>query len=378
VYRFSVIAVAIALLSGCANQNNATNPQLNAGAPTQPMQGQRASGVRSNAMSFQVYTAGQTPGFPSTAGAFDIAAGPDQTMWFTDPSTPAVGRIASDGTFKEFTKGLLSGAKPYAITAGPDGNMYFSDYNGVRIGRVTPAGTIKEYGASKFTDTFSKGIAVGLDGRPWIVGFGVPSIIAHLKANGTFATHTLPEDFTPDGTLTEDASGNLWFIGQDRHAHAQLLERVASTGKITRLPMHMVSQRLPCCPNQAANSMIIGPGGAPWFTTLNYLRPEDTSFHLGTVTNNAVVLERITHHGLSYSAYPSGIAASGNTLWMTGGNPFKVEGALWHFDAKRNQTAYPVPYDPISLAVDASGNPWFTAAFGGSAAQIVEVLGTAR
>ncbi|HXM07926.1 MAG TPA: hypothetical protein VN936_10695, partial [Candidatus Acidoferrum sp.] len=73
-YRLSVIAILVALLSGCANQNIGTNPQL-----------QRASGVRSNAMSFQVYTAGQTPGFPSTAGAFDIASGPSQTMWFTDP-----------------------------------------------------------------------------------------------------------------------------------------------------------------------------------------------------------------------------------------------------------------------------------------------------
>ena len=375
-YKLSVIVIAAALLGGCAYQNTATNPQINPAATTQA---QRASGVRSNAMSFQVYTAGQTPGFPSTAGAFDIAPGPNQTMWFTDPATPAIGRIASDGSFTEFTKGLLAESKPYAIAAGPDGNMYFSDYNGIKIGKVTPDGSIKEYAANpKFNDTFSKGIAFGSDGRPWVVGFGIPSVIARLNANGAFEIHTLPKYFTPDGTLTGDASGNLWFIGQDRHTRAQLLERVASTGKIVRLPLHMLSQRLPCCPNQAANPMIIGPGGAPWFTTLNYLRPGTTSFHLGTVANDAVQLQRITHNGLSYSAYPSGLAASGNgnTIWITGGNPFKIEGALWRFDAKRNQTAYPLAYDPISLAVDASGNPWFTAAFSGSAAQIVEVLGT--
>ncbi|HEY3674774.1 MAG TPA: hypothetical protein VGK84_02150 [Candidatus Tumulicola sp.] len=377
-YRRSFITIAVSLLAGCSNQGAATNPQLNAGAPIQA-QTQRASGVRSDAISFQVYTAGQTSGFPNTASAFDIAAGPNQTMWFTDPSTPAIGRIDSSGTITEFTTGLLAGAEPYAIAAGPDGNMYFSDYTGIRIGKVTPDGTIKEYSANaKFNDTFSKGISFGPDARPWVVGFGEPSVIAHLNANGSIGIHTLPKFFTPDGSLIGDASGNLWFSGQDRHQQAQLLERVASTGKINKLPMHMVVQRLPCCPNQAAKIMAIGPGGAPWFTTLDYLKRGSTAFHLGTVTSNAVQLERLTHAGLAWSAYPSGMAASGNTIWVTGGNPFKSEGALWRFDAKRNQTAYPLTYDPFSVAVDAAGHPWFTAAFSGSASQIVEVLGAPR
>jgi streptogramin lyase len=374
-YKRSLFAIAIALLAGCSSQSIATNPQTPGAASSA---NQRASGMHASTLQFTVYTAGQTAGFPSTAGAFDIAQGPNQTMWFTDPATPAIGRIDSSGTFTEFSKGLLANAEPYAIAEGPDGNMYFSDYTGIRIGQITPDGTIKEYAANaKFNDTYTKGIAFGNDGRPWVVGFGIPSVIAHLSSDGKIGIHVLPKGFTPDGSLAGDAAGNMWFTGQDRHAHAQLLERVASTGKITRLPMHMVSQRLPCCPNQAAKNMVIGPGGAPWFTTLNYLRPGTTSFHLGTVANNAVQLERITHNGLSYSAYPSGVAASsnGNTIWITGGNPFKSEGALWRFDAKRNQTAYPLGYDPFSIAVDASGNPWFTAAFSGSAAQIVEVTG---
>jgi streptogramin lyase len=66
-------------------------------------------------------------------------------MWFTDNGTPAIGRIAADGTVTEFTAGLPSGAVPYAIAAGPGGNMWFTDYRGAAIGRISPSGAITEF-----------------------------------------------------------------------------------------------------------------------------------------------------------------------------------------------------------------------------------------
>jgi streptogramin lyase len=371
--RLSACAFVAALLAACAGtgtgtggSSNGTNPATNAAARTIHKAG---------ALQFQVFTAGQTPGFPATAGAIDVAPGPNQTMWFTDAGTPAIGRIASDGTVTEFTSGLPQNAEPNAIAAGPDGNMYFSDYRGVVIGKITSDGTITEYSAPKFTDTNSKAIAFGSDGLPWVVGSGVPSVLAHLTSAGKITTQKLAADFTPDSTLAADAGGNLWFTGVNKHLHGELLERVASSGKLVHLPMHMVKQFLPCCPNQAATQMTIGPNGVPWFTTTNYLKLGTTAFHLGTVDGNAVKLLRLTHNGLSTSAYPSGIASTGasNTVWVSGGNPFQNNGALWEFVGKQNQKAFSVPYNPLSLTVDAAGHPWFTATFSGEPSQIVEV-----
>jgi streptogramin lyase len=369
--KLSACAFVAALLAACAGTgagtNDGTNPATNPAA--RPIN-------KAGALQFQVFTAGQTPGFPASAGAIDLAPGPNQTMWFTDGGTPAIGRIASDGTVTEFTSGLPANAEPDAIAAGPDGNMYFSDYRGVVIGKVTSNGTITEYSATQFTDTNSKAIAFGSDGLPWVVGSGIPSVLAHLTSSGKITTQKLAPDFTPDQTLAADAHGNLWFTGVNKTQHAELLERVASTGKLVHLPAHMVKQFLPCCPNQSAMQMTIGPNGAPWFTTTNYLKQGTTSFHLGTVEGNAVKLLRLTHKGLTTSAYPSGIASTGatsNTLWVSGGNPFQNNGALWEFAGKGNQKTFSVPYNPLSLTVDAAGHPWFTAAFSGEPSQIVEV-----
>ncbi|HEY1429499.1 MAG TPA: hypothetical protein VGF18_07990 [Candidatus Tumulicola sp.] len=372
-YKRTAFALFAAALAGCAGTG--------AGTATTPSTGIAVSGgspavERASGLHYQVFTAGQTPGFPSTADAADIAAGPNQTIWFTDDSTPAIGRIASDGTITEFSSGLPPGAEPNVIMAGPDGNMWFSDYRGAVIGKITPDGTITEYSPNKPFDTHAKGITFGSDGQPWVVAIGIQPMLAHLGKRGGISVQPLAKFFTPDGSLATDAAGNIWFTGIDKHVHGQLLERVASTGKIVRRPMHMQKQFLPCCPNTASKTMTIAMGGTPWFTTMPYLRGDKHSFQIGTVVNNKVRLYRLTHNGDTGNGYPSGIAFNGKGLWIAGNDPLQFTGSLFRFDGKGHQAVYAVPYGPRSLANDASGNPWFTSHFGGEPSQIVEVLGT--
>ncbi|HEY1429408.1 MAG TPA: hypothetical protein VGF18_07525 [Candidatus Tumulicola sp.] len=367
-HRAASFALAGALFAACAGQTAATNPPTSSNAP--------AAHAAAGSLQFRVFTAGQSPGFPAGAGAYGIAAGPNETIWFTDGGTPAIGRIASDGTITEFSSGLQVDAEPLDIKPGPDGNMWFSDFKGLTIGKITPSGTITEYKAAKLNDDGAKGLAFDAQGRPWVVGYGIPAVLAHLTPNGKVDVRPLPQGFNADGTLVADAAGNLWFSGKGNREHLELLERVASTKMIVRVHIPEVSARLPCCPNAAANPITIGPNGEPWLTALYYLEHGTRSFHLATVQNGQSQLLKLTHKGLSSSAHPSGIASNGSAIWVTGGNPLQNKGALWRFASEQNQTAYQLPYDPISLTVDASGNPWFTAGFGGSASQIVEVLGT--
>jgi sugar lactone lactonase YvrE len=358
--------VALSYLAACSSSGGtSTMHALQANAP---------SHVRSNSLSFTVFTAGQTSGFLSTAAAVDLAPDSSGNMWFTDGGTPAIGRIAPDGTVTEYTSGLPSGARPYSIVAGPDGNMWFSDYRGVAIGKITPSGTITEYDASQYTNSKAMGITFA-GGEPWIVGFGSQPLLAHLTSSGAFVAQLLPVAMTPNGALTAGVHGNLWFLAQNSRTRGALIERQAHSGALDRRALHMLAAFEPCCPNTAPKSIAIGSDGAPWFTTLDFARTKSPANFLGTLRNGKVKLFAIHPKGLTEAAYPSGLAATSSGVFITGGDPFKYDGALWFVDSTGKQTPFNLPYNPLGLAVDANGNPWFTAAFSGEPSRIVEVTG---
>jgi hypothetical protein len=358
--------VALLCVAACSgpSQPSATNPSQYANA-----------GVRRNSgsLTFTVYTAGQTPGFLSTAAAVDLAPDGNGNMWFTDGGTPAIGEISSGGTVTEYTTGLQAGAEPYSIVAGPGGNMWFSDYRGVALGEVTPDGTITEYSASSYTHSKAMGIAIGKGGEPWIVGFGSQPLLANLAASGTIAAQLLPTLMTPRGALTTDAKGNLWFVALNPKARGELVERPANSPGLTRWNIHMQNASTPCCPNIAPKSIVIGADGHPWFTTLDFGHRDSRAQFLGTFKGGKVKLIRIRSKGLTESAIPSGLAATSDGFWMTGSDPFAFKGALWHVNLHGFMKGYNLPYAPAALAADASGNPWFTAAYPGKPSSIVEV-----
>jgi streptogramin lyase len=355
----------VAVLSGAAC-SSPTSPT------TLPAQSSVARPNSTASLGFKVYTAGTTPGFTTSASAVDIAPGPNGTMWFTDDGTPAIGRIAADGTFTEFTTGLPSGASPYAIAAGTDGNMWFSDLRGVVLGRVTPSGKITEFRLPGHTGAVAMSIAF-VRGIPWIVGVGKPSQLAHLTSSGSVVAQTLPSQFTPSGSLAGDSQGNLFFNATNTQMQAQLVERPHNAGQLIRYPMHMHFADVGCCPNRAPRQMVIGPDGNPWFTTIYWGRKLGVNY-LGTLRAGTVSLAPISEKGLSEVAYPSGIAAGANTLWLSGSHPVLPVGALWHVDLQGNQKVYALPYRPFGLAADGRGHPWFTSLIRGQPSQIVEVL----
>lgn len=363
---FRKLALFGALLSvvACSAQSGVSTPQT--------LHAAGAAVTKSGSLAFTVYTAGQTPGFPAGASAVDLAAGPNGDMWFTDSATPAIGRITADGTVTEFTSGLRAGAKPYSIVAGPDGNMWFSDSSGVALGKVMADGTITEYAAPQYTNSEALGIAFGPSGEPWIVGFGSQPLLAHLT-QGSIEAEFLPVAMTPTGALAADSHGNLFFVAQNGHGKAELVERRAGGLHRTRVNMHAIFE--PCCPNAAAKTIAIGAGGSPSFTTLDFGRHISSANWLATLRTDKIHLSRITHKGLSEPAYPSGLVTAANGFWITGGDPLAVGGALWHVNTKDKQIAYDLPYEPLSVAVDATGNPWFTTHFSGKASSIVEVTG---
>lgn len=356
---FAAIAVA-----GCSGPP--------AGSPALPAREAPAMTLATHAPTFTVYTAGQTPGFPTNAAAEDLTSGPGGTMWFTDAGTPAIGRITANGTFTEFRSGLPSTARPYVIAAAPDGSLWFSDYSGVTVGHVTVRGKIVEYGGPQPSGDSAAGIVVAADGTPWFVTFGPVPMLGHVTAARKLETFALPKDLSPDGTLAIDAAGNLWLVAVNNKSNGVMVERTPS-GALVRIPMHMYHQSLPCCPHRAPKRLVIGPDGNPWFTAMDYGHKSGGAQFFGTVVGGKVQLFRLSQKGLHHAAYASGIATGPNGFFLTGGDPFNPDGALYAIGLQGSQTAYDIPYNPIAVALDRKGRAWLTAAWSGQPSQIVEV-----
>jgi streptogramin lyase len=363
--RLAGLAASLAMLAGCGGSNGTAVPNVADAA--------KPAVSRAASPSFVAYTAGKTPGFPSTGSAQDIVAGPNGSMWFTDAGTHAIGRLSAKGVVTEFQQGLPTTAEPYVIVPAPDGGMWFSDYSGVTVGHISHGGTIVEYSGPQESSDHAAGIALAPDGTPWFITFGAPPMLGHVTSQGQVETIALPPKLSPDGTLAADAAGNLWFIAIDPQDNGVIVERTPA-GKLIKRQLHMYHQFLPCCPHRAPKRLIIGSDGNPWFSALDYGRGSKGTEFFGTVAGGQVNLYKLTSRGISHAAFASGIASNANQIWLSGSDPYKPDGTLWQTVPGQSQTTYDLPYSPIELTFDGKGHPWFTAGFTGVPSEIVEVV----
>src|SRR5579883_468233 len=108
----SAAAFLASLLAGCAKSSAPPLP------PQAPLSRTANGPAAPGALSFKVFTAGSTPGFPASAQAWDITPGANGAIWFTDVQTPAIGRIDSSGNVREYG-GLPAQSRPYSLVAAP-------------------------------------------------------------------------------------------------------------------------------------------------------------------------------------------------------------------------------------------------------------------
>jgi streptogramin lyase len=131
----------------------------------------------------------QTPAFTEytipTAGSapYEIAAGPDGALWFTEGGVSKIGRITTAGTFTEFLLPRVN-SLPEGIAAGPDGALWFTEYDRYTIGRITSAGVINEY-ATPSPLSGPNSITVGPDGALWFTET-LTSKIGRITTRGVF------------------------------------------------------------------------------------------------------------------------------------------------------------------------------------------------
>ena len=160
----------------------------------------------------RITPAGVITEFPilPTAGSdpWDITAGPDGNLWFTEYAGNNIGRITTAGDITEFLIPTV-GSQPHGITAGPDGNIWFTENFGNNIGRITPAGVITEFpvGSAPW------GITAGPDGNIWFTeNFG--NNIGRITPAGVITEFPIPTAGSWPWGITAGPDGNLWFTEQ--------------------------------------------------------------------------------------------------------------------------------------------------------------------
>lgn len=353
--------LALLAIAACAPTPNLTGPSATVAAATR-------GGSSAQRLKFTVFTPGKTPGFLASATPWDLTVGPSQEMWFTDRTTPAIGRISTDGTITEFRAGLprgSRGSRPFSIVAGPDGNMWFSDCIAGAIGRITPAGTITEFSDRTVRRGSPLGIVVGSDNAIWSIELGgrsgTESFLTRVTNDGRISHFRLP-DLSADGSLVAAPDGELWFLATKNDAIV-LVERRADGSLIEhRTGLHPgawpVSQIVP------AKHLILGGRGELWFTTEHFApnNPKVPVWPLARFSHGRVALFPLPVPRSQVGTWPTGIANDGNDLWVGGEDePFGPEGAMFRVKPNGEFASYLVPYNPLGVAWNAgTGTVWFT------------------
>jgi streptogramin lyase len=139
----------------------------------------------------------------------DIAAGPNETLWFTEPGSHAIGVVNTKGEFLDQII-LRQTDDPQSITAGPDGNMWFTDAGTPdAIGRINPAAEVSEFPAPSVPAS----IVAGPDGNMWFTedGAGEEAGVGCIIPTGQIE---LQHEQTPGGEpegITVNQDGSIWF-----------------------------------------------------------------------------------------------------------------------------------------------------------------------
>ena len=224
----------------------------------------------------------------------ELALTPDGAIWFTDNgTTPAIGRLAPDGTVRMFP--LSAGRDPASIAIGPGGDVWFTQYafdkiaapaspdepppdppGPPAIGRISPDGTMTEFplptsGRNEMyphpdpgSEVFPRGIMAGPDDAMWFVESGADQI-GRITTDGVITEYPLPTRGTVKSwptRLTPGTDGALWFY----ETYAGKLGRIDPVTKaITETPVELPPHTSMMGRPQYWD-MVQGPDGGFWFT----------------------------------------------------------------------------------------------------------------
>jgi len=182
-------------------QQHPLRPVAASWAPASPPPVPPVSASRIAILSMRVFRLPE-PG----AEPFDIAAGADGSMWFTEFAADRIGRISPAGVITEY-KVPTAGAGPYQIAAGPQGAMWFTEYNTTKIGRVTPTGQVTQFAVPR--PTYGPAGITGSAAGP-VYSADPVGFIDTIPASGSITATRVPSALGLPFAIARLAGGTRW------------------------------------------------------------------------------------------------------------------------------------------------------------------------
>jgi streptogramin lyase len=237
-----------------------------------------------------------------------ITLGPEGDLWFTEVNNvpceaggcpSRVGRInPMTDAVAEYSTGIQEGSQPWDIAAGPDGNLWFSERTGPigyagQMARITPTGEVTEFKEGITGDTEPDGVTAGPDGNVWFTE-EAGDRIGRITRTGAITEFPIPSANSEPNAIVTGPEGNLWFTEQS----TEKIGRITPTGTITEFPLK--------APDAEPRSIALGPDGNIWFGMDNG--------DIGRITPSGVVTTCTTGFGgdiLGLTAGPD------ESMWFT-------------------------------------------------------------
>jgi virginiamycin B lyase len=192
------------------------------------------------------------------------------------------------------------GSNPAGLTAGPDASLWFTEEatSANKIGRITTAGVFTAEIVAPTPapppitgppETGPSEIALGPDGRLWFTEIGASRIGRHDPVTGQTVDFVVPgSSSAPDG-IVAGPDGRMWFT---QSGSAQI-GAITTNGVVSEYGFT----------GSNPSDITVGPDGALWFTQNSGIGRIETDGSPITAPTAGVE--------------PSGIAASGASLWFT-------------------------------------------------------------
>jgi virginiamycin B lyase len=267
-------------------------------------------------------------------------------LWFSEPLEHQIGLMTPDGTYTAIPFSRTAIDMPTDLVAGADGNLWFTE-NSERLIRVAPTGDVAVFALKDKVNRFPlvpRRLAAAPDGSIWFTYD--EDQLGRLDAQGNVSTLPLRLNGhmfvnKPVFGMTVGADGNVWL------AQGPTITRARPNGAMTEfsLPAGVV----------ATGDLLPGPGGALFFIARvsGIASTSSASLQLGQITPNGA----ISRAPLSALADPYGMTSGPDgAFWFASSNK------IGRITSTGMVTTFPVAIGashPVSLAAGPDNSLWF-------------------
>jgi CSLREA domain-containing protein len=293
-------------------------------------------------------------------GPYDLTAGPDGNLWFTDQANNAIGEFNPvTHVVNEFTLLTPSGL-PKGITVGPDCELWFVDAANNNIGEIDPTTHVISEFPIPTSYSFPEAIAPGPDGNLWFTESEGNQIGEINPTTHTISELALPTLNNGPNGITTGPDGNLWFT-------ESFVNQIAEINPAT----HVISEFSIPTPSSFPGPITTGPDGNLWFTENNSASPDKIG-EINPTTHAISEFAIPTPSRASFTTGPDGITTGpdGN-LWFTEYTGSQI-GAINPTTHAIREFAIPTASSfPVGITTGPDGNLWFAERGGRQIAEAV-------